>query len=238
MLKSMTGFARRVAETPLGTLTCEIRSVNHRYLDAQFRLPEELRPHEVELRQVISQSVKRGKVECSVHIRRAAAEQGQLNKELVGTLSDRIEQLNELLPATRGVDPIDVLRWPGVIEEPELESDSLLEPAQAIVNETLASLTEMRQSEGARIAEMLLTRCDDIMKIADSVRERMPCQPRSPEARVEVIRFEVLLMVCRSSWWSAAICASACIDGGDCRAFKSLQVLAPGSWPRYSFRSK
>ena len=174
MLKSMTGFARRVAETPLGTLTCEIRSVNHRYLDAQFRLPEELRPHEVELRQVISQSVKRGKVECSVHIRRAAAEQGQLNKELVGTLSDRIEQLNELLPATRGVDPIDVLRWPGVIEEPELESDSLLEPAQAIVNETLASLTEMRQSEGARIAEMLLTRCDDIMKIADSVRERMP----------------------------------------------------------------
>ena len=64
MLNSMTGFAREAAESPFGTLTCEVRTVNHRYLDVQFRLPEELRPKEIEFRQQIAATVKRGKVEC------------------------------------------------------------------------------------------------------------------------------------------------------------------------------
>ena len=69
MLNSMTGFARQAGEFPLGTLTWELRTVNHRYLDVQFRLPEELRPSEGDLRKQVSGQLKRGKIECSLHFR-------------------------------------------------------------------------------------------------------------------------------------------------------------------------
>lgn len=75
MLNSMTGFARQVADASFGTLTCEIRTVNHRYLDIQFRLPDELRANELEFRKQVGKTIRRGKVDCSVHIRRAAESQ-------------------------------------------------------------------------------------------------------------------------------------------------------------------
>ena len=78
MLNSMTGFARQSAESPLGTLTWELRAVNHRYLDVQFRLPEELRPSETDLRQQVSTCLKRGKIECSLHFRRAISDSAEL----------------------------------------------------------------------------------------------------------------------------------------------------------------
>ncbi|MGB5581927.1 MAG: YicC/YloC family endoribonuclease, partial [Woeseia sp.] len=78
MLHSMTGFARQIADSPDGTLTCEIRAVNHRYLDLQFRLPDELRPKEAELRQLVGAAVQRGKVECNLHFRRSATAAGGL----------------------------------------------------------------------------------------------------------------------------------------------------------------
>ena len=174
MLNSMTGFARQVAETPMGTLTCEIRAVNHRYLDVQFRLPDELRPSEVDLRQKVGETVQRGKVECSLHIRRAAGEQGQLNQELIALLSERLDQVRQLLPENRPIDPLDILRWPGVLQEPQIEADSLLPHAKALVAQTLNALAEMRASEGERISDMLTTRCDEILSIAASVARRMP----------------------------------------------------------------
>jgi uncharacterized protein (TIGR00255 family) len=170
----MTGFARQSAESPLGTLTCEIRAVNHRYLDVQFRIPDELRPSEVELRQQISEIIRRGKVECSLHLRRAPGEQGQLNEALVTQLRARIDELQNYLPDCRAVDPIDILRWPGVIEDPEISADSLLEMTRKLLAETLQSIAVMRASEGKRISAMLQSRCEDILAIAASVRERMP----------------------------------------------------------------
>lgn len=174
MLNSMTGFARRMAESPLGTLTCEIRTVNHRYLDVQFRLPEELRAREIALRQTVSATIKRGKVECSVHFRRAAGEQGQLNRPLLQQLHARLDDLRNYLPDTGAVDPLDLLRWPGVVEEPEIDAESLIAAATALLEETLASLAEMRASEGERIAQMLRARCAEVGKIADGVKRRMP----------------------------------------------------------------
>ena len=76
MLNSMTGFARDTADTPFGTITCELRAVNHRYLDVQFRLPEELRSKEIELRSRIGEAVKRGKVECSIYLKRGKRDGG------------------------------------------------------------------------------------------------------------------------------------------------------------------
>ncbi len=176
MLNSMTGFAREAAELPFGTLTCELRAVNHRYLDVQFRLPEELRPKEVELRRQIAAAVKRGKVECSLHLRRAfhASDKLKLDQQLVGQISARVAELSDLLPETRALDPIDVLRWPGVVQEPEIDTEPLFTSTSELLAATLSALGEMRSNEGGRIADMLETRCAEIVDIAASVKKRMP----------------------------------------------------------------
>jgi uncharacterized protein (TIGR00255 family) len=172
----MTGFAREAAELPFGTLTCELRAVNHRYLDVQFRLPEELRPKEVELRRQIAAAVKRGKVECSLHLRRAfhASDELKLDQQLVRQISARIAELSDLLPETRALDPIDVLRWPGVVQEPEIDTEPLFTSTSELLAATLSALGEMRSNEGGRIADMLETRCAEIIDIAASVKKRMP----------------------------------------------------------------
>lgn len=176
MLNSMTGFARAVTETRFGTLTCELRTVNHRYLDVQFRLPDELRPKEIDLRNRIGEALARGKVECSLHLRRAASGAAELtlNEDLVKQIGARVTDIAELVPETRPVDPVDVLRWPGVVAEPEIDAEPLFAQASSLLDEALRSMRSMRESEGARIAEMLTSRLQEIVSIAENVRKRMP----------------------------------------------------------------
>ena len=175
-MDSMTGFAREDTETQFGTLTCELRSVNHRYLDVHFRLPEELRAKEIELRQRIGNTLKRGKVDCSLHLRRSgsAAAALEINADLVRQIGARIDEIATMLPAAQAVDPVDILRWPGVIEEPAIDTDPLFDAAVVLLEHTLGALGQMRSSEGQRIASMLETRCKDILLLAAGVRERMP----------------------------------------------------------------
>jgi len=172
----MTGFAREDTETTFGTLTCELRTVNHRYLDVHFRLPDELRAKEIELRQRIGSRLKRGKVDCSLHIRRSggAAAALEINEQLVRQIGARIDEIAALLPATQAVDPVDILRWPGVVEEPQIDADPLFAAAADLLEHTLGELGQMRSSEGERIAGMLETRCKDILLLAADVRRRMP----------------------------------------------------------------
>ena len=175
MLHSMTGFARQAAESPIGTLTWELRTVNHRYLDIQFRLPEELRAKEIELRQQVTACLKRGKIECSLHFRRTISDSAELtlNHELIQQIRAKIEELSVLFPETLAVNPIDVLRWPGVVSAAEVETDLLFHEASQLLGETLAALGKMRASEGKRIKNMLESRCISIMDIAESVSARM-----------------------------------------------------------------
>lgn len=176
MLHSMTGFARASVEAESGVLTCELRAVNHRYFDVQFRLPEELRGRDSDLRQLIGGRIRRGKVDCNMHYRRAAggAAEIRLDKALVEQLGRRAREIGELLPEVRALDPLDVLRWPGVVDEPEVEAEPLYELAVQAIAEALAALTEMRASEGRRIVEMLESRCRELLDIAESVRVRLP----------------------------------------------------------------
>jgi uncharacterized protein (TIGR00255 family) len=170
MLHSMTGFARESVETALGTLTWEIRAVNHRYLDVQFKLPEDLRPKEQDFRQQASAILGRGKVECSLYFRRAMDQQTemQIDTTLVELLGARIAELSATLPATAAVNPIEILRWP------EIDAEPLFEYAGTLLDTALQSIAGMRLSEGSRIAEMLKSRVTEIEVIAKSVRKRMP----------------------------------------------------------------
>ena len=176
MLHSMTGFARESAETAIGTLTWEIRAVNHRYLDVQFKLPEDLRPKEQSFRQRASSSLGRCKVECALYFRRAAdlSNEMQIDTDLVELIGHRISDLTAKLPNVAAVNPIEILRWPGVVQQAEVDVEPLVNEAGALLDKALSAISEMRASEGQRIAEMLESRCAEIAAIASSVRSRMP----------------------------------------------------------------
>ena len=176
MLYSMTGFARESAETTIGTLTWEIRAVNHRYLDVQFKLPEDLRCKEQAFRQLASSSLGRGKIDCALYFRRATDQNNEMrvDTDLVEIIGHRISDLTAKLPNVAAVNPIDILRWPGVVQQAELDVEPLFEEASGLLNKALAAISEMRSSEGARITEMLESRCAEIETIARSVRARMP----------------------------------------------------------------
>ena len=176
MLHSMTGFARESAESALGTLTWELRAVNHRYLDVQFKMPDELRPVEQAFRQQVSECLSRGKVECSLNFRRAfdQSREMQVDEELAGLLKMRLDKLSSLLSDPAPINPMDLLRWPGVVRQAEIDTEPLAAEAGKLLDRALDAMAKMRASEGERIAIMIESRCADIDKLSASVRARMP----------------------------------------------------------------
>jgi len=172
----MTGFARQSADSKIGLLSWEMRAVNHRYLELSFRLPEELRPKEQAFRQQVGAILKRGKVDCSLRFRPAFDGQSdmQLDTDLVRLLGKRATEISAEIPESAALNPIDVLRWPGVITEPEIDTDPLFAAAASLLDQTLEAMAGMRASEGERITAMIESRCTDVASIASSVRKRLP----------------------------------------------------------------
>ncbi len=175
MIASMTGFARRELSGSFGTLTCELRSVNHRYLEPGFRLPEELRPLESELRQSLAKNLKRGKIDCTVHLRGAQAAERELRIDAIAL--ERVatalrDVLNALPKAT--VDAVEVLRWPGVVEAAMQDSEALLGAGRAVFQQTLDDLAAMRAREGKRLGELIEQRCATLGALVVQVRTRLP----------------------------------------------------------------
>jgi uncharacterized protein (TIGR00255 family) len=175
MIASMTGFARREVAGSWGTLTCELRSVNHRYLEPGFRLPEELRPLESDLRQLLGKNFKRGKIDCTVHLRGAQSGERELriDKAALGRVAEAIRQvLTELPKAT--VDAVEVLGWPGVVETASPDSEALLGAGRALFQQTLDDLGAMRLREGKRLGELIEQRCAGLAALVVQVRGRLP----------------------------------------------------------------
>ncbi|HVJ28693.1 MAG TPA: YicC/YloC family endoribonuclease [Gammaproteobacteria bacterium] len=157
MPHSMTGFS--TAETRVGSfrLVWEIRSVNHRYLELGFRLPDELRAVEPECRELVAAAIKRGKVDCSLKI--GADERGAATGTIVAGALERLrtleEQVRRVFPHASALTADEVLHWPGVLEEPARNLEELGEAVKECLSTALRALTESRGREGARIAEML-----------------------------------------------------------------------------------
>jgi uncharacterized protein (TIGR00255 family) len=185
MLHSMTGFARESVETDLGTLTWEIRAVNHRYLDVQLKLPEDLRPKEQAFRQQASAVLGRGKVECGLYFRRATDQQSEmpLDMDLVELLGARLAEISSKLSEAAAVNPVEILRWPGVTQQPAVDAEPLFAKAASLLDTTLSELNKMRLSEGQRMKELLETRCSEIEGIATEVRKRMPVVLKASRAK-------------------------------------------------------
>ena len=176
MLHSMTGFARVESESALGTVSWELRSVNHRYLDVQFRLPDALRGSEPALRTRAGARLGRGKVDCTLSLRPADEQQGELpiDRARLEQLRDALAMAADVCPEANPASAMDLLRWPGVITERQVDSDALATLAAGLFDEALSELVAMRAREGERLAALLLDRCDDIDALTAAVRTRRP----------------------------------------------------------------
>src|SRR3954465_11076878 len=161
MILSMTGFAAVAAELPGCSLSVELRSVNHRYLDLQLRLPDELRTLEPAVRDILGAELKRGKVDCRIGLNLVAA-----GVQSVGVNSERVQQLQqaaaEVLRHAPGSTPLsvaEILRWPGVITEPSISVDELSEQTLAMVRQALREMCLSRAREGAKLKALIEERC-------------------------------------------------------------------------------
>jgi len=179
MIVSMTGFARAETTGVAGSLVCELRSVNHRYLEVTVRLPEELRPLEPELRAQLQKELRRGKVDC-IFTYRSTAMSGQtlqVDADLLGRLTPLLDQL---VAATRSsaaalqVNLVELLRFPGVLREAVADPETLQATGRELFATALADLKRMRASEGARLNELVRQRCDQLVGLVGQVRARLP----------------------------------------------------------------
>lgn len=164
MLQSMTAFARCQAETSKLQLVWELKSVNHRYLDVQFRLPEHLRSLEVPLRETARRRLKRGKVDCVLHLQQKdAANVFELNRPLLLQLLASLEQIRRDAPEIHAPNPMDLLRWPGMLGDTgSVEEGEAAAAAIDLFEQALGSLIEARRREGRELAQAIGTRLDAI----------------------------------------------------------------------------
>jgi uncharacterized protein (TIGR00255 family) len=176
-IASMTGFARQECAGAFGTLVCEIRSVNHRFLDVSLRLPDNCRGLESELRAMLAAQLRRGKVDCTLQQRAANGSAGgalQTDDALLQQLLAQVQRLGKSLTVPIQVNPLDLLRWPGVLrEDPDL-AEQLPAAARALFAATVAELGRARQREGERLAELITQRCAALETIVVAIRERLP----------------------------------------------------------------
>lgn len=176
MPRSMTSFAREEAQYSWGTLACEIRSVNHRYLEASVKLPESLRAIEPAIREKLRKTLSRGKVETVFFLRfdNKSNEELALNAELSQQMIALAESIYKQLDHAAPINPIDILKWPGVLTSAEVDSDTLKNAANDLLEATLKQLISSREREGNELKNFIEQRLIGIDEHVSFVRERMP----------------------------------------------------------------
>ncbi|ASF44658.1 YicC/YloC family endoribonuclease [Methylovulum psychrotolerans] len=175
MIKSMTAYASQEAEIGSLTINCELRSVNHRYCDVTVKLPERLRSVEADLRSLIAEKVSRGKVECTVSYKKANDGAGfSVNLQAVSTLLAATEQIEQLMPAALSFSALDILAFPGIQQEPDVDREALNAGIKRLLKQTLAIFLEVRQREGAQLKILIEERCSKMQGFVVSASGRMP----------------------------------------------------------------
>jgi uncharacterized protein (TIGR00255 family) len=177
MIRSMTGFASVERSYEFGRLTWEVRSVNHRYLEIGFRVPEEFRSLEPEIRRTLGEYLSRGKVDANLRFAPSAEAAGSrlvLNASLLDRLLELHTETARAASLTSSPDPQALMRWPGVIEEQAPDAQPMKEAALELLAEAAAGLQSSRGREGEAMAQAIRDRLSAIENHVDSVRSWLP----------------------------------------------------------------
>jgi uncharacterized protein (TIGR00255 family) len=172
----MTGYAVTTRETAIGTVTIELKSVNSRFLDLQFRINNDLRALEPMLRDAVMGRVNRGKVECRMSFGRKAAGGAvqALNPNALRTVADLQAQIRTQFNDARSMTVAEILRWPGVIEEAEIAQDSLQADVASAMKDAMTTFLDSRAREGAALQTMLESRIDDMDEVVRRIAPMIP----------------------------------------------------------------
>lgn len=175
MIRSMTAFARQEVKRPWGTAAWELRSVNQRYLETYIRLPEQLRSLEPVIRERLRQRLTRGKVECNLRFDLSSNAQSGLNmnedlaKQLVAAANWVKNYSHE-----GEINPLEILRWPGVMSAQEQDLDTISEELLAALDNTITAFIDARECEGAALKTLIEQRLDGVTEEVRKVRAQMP----------------------------------------------------------------
>ncbi|PRY64796.1 uncharacterized protein (TIGR00255 family) [Vreelandella songnenensis] len=172
---SMTAFARLEEAAPFGTLQIEIRSVNQRYLEPHFRLPDSLRDLEPVLREALRSRLARGKVECSVRFESAETAQAPtLNAQRLKEIADALAAIQQQVPSAVPPTTLALLNQPGVMETQHLDQDAIKATAKVLFTQVLDELIDARAREGEKLAEMITTRLTAVSEQVATVKSLLP----------------------------------------------------------------
>lgn len=176
MLRSMTAFSRKDVDTEWGSISWEIRSVNSRYLESHFKLPDGFREIEQGLRDIQKKYLNRGKVETALRFSQNSAKTEKLdvNLALVSELNMAANQINRILDNPAHISALEIMQWPGVLKVSELNMEELKEALLDSYEEAIKSLLAVREGEGGSLLPLFSERLDALDKIVTMVRKAMP----------------------------------------------------------------
>jgi len=176
MMLSMTAFSRQQSEQEWGSLTWEIRSVNHRYLEVSLRLPDLFRGLENSIRGAVRKKLSRGKIECQLRYKAGESFQSELhlNRALIQKLIQANIEIEQLTGASTVLSSTEILRWPGVIQDQEFDITAIEKPAFELFGDALEDLVASRQREGEELKGFIQKRIASIRKIVSTVKTAMP----------------------------------------------------------------
>lgn len=176
MILSMTAFSRQQLDQEWGSLVWEIRSVNHRYLEASTRLPEQFRSLENPIREKVRSKLNRGKVECQLRYQAGEKFQSemQLDTQLVRKLVQANIEIEQITGHSENLGSMEILRWPGVIQDQEFDQAEVAKLALELFDAALEDLISSRAREGEELKGFVLQRVGSIREIVVSVKEKLP----------------------------------------------------------------
>jgi len=175
-INSMTAFARESESSELGVFTVELRTVNHRYLDCSFKMPDTVRPLETGLRERAAASLNRGKLDCFVRVQTGAetATDLTINSEQLDRLLAATASISERIDGAQALNPLQVLQFPGVCAAPQGTEEALQERVAALFEQALKTLVDNRRREGEKLAAMIQDRIARVGEEVTANRQRIP----------------------------------------------------------------
>ncbi len=175
MIRSMTAFAANETELDGLNLSCELRSVNHRFLDITIKLPERLRFAEADIRALIAAKISRGRVECAINTKKQTTNQSLIvNQEMLGALLSATKLIEQEMGAALTFSALDVLAFPGIQQEPEWNKAALAQAMLGLVASTVAQLSETRAREGKQLKTLIQERCHKTQELTHAAHKRLP----------------------------------------------------------------
>lgn len=176
MIQSMTAFSRSQGQGEWGNAVCEIRSINHRYLEMSVRLPETLHELEVIMRERIRHHIKRGKIECHVRYSPGDVTGSEIiiNSHLAEQLCQATATVGQMLKQPAPVNPMDILHWPGILQIAEVDLENIQDHIMQLLEQCLIDLVEARMREGKELKNLFLQRLETMKDEIAKVRSRLP----------------------------------------------------------------